>query len=70
MDKDKLQHLIFLRDAIGSPQGLMIMEEACRYMVEVGSRPNSNAEWIKGMAMLIDRLKSVESECRRINEER
>lgn len=70
MDKDKLQHLIFLRDAISSAQGLMIMEEACRYMVEVGSRQNSNAEWIKGMAMLIDRLKSVESECRRINEER
>lgn len=67
MDEAKKQkELVALRDSINSNDGKRILDECQRYMVETGSRQNSNAEWIKGMALLINRLKSIDDECQRL----
>jgi hypothetical protein len=40
-------------------------------MIETASKGNANAEWIKGMGMLINHLKEVDELCqRKFNNER
>lgn len=63
MDDNKL---ILLRDAIESESGKLILDECRRYMVEVASMTNSNAEWVKGMGLLINRLQSIDNECKKL----
>lgn len=63
---DKREQLIRLRDAVASPDGQAIVNECHRFMIEVASRSTSNAEWIKGMGLLINRLLSIDAECRQI----
>lgn len=65
----KLEDLIRLRDAVASPDGQKILGECRRFMVEVACRSNSNAEWIKGMGLLIGQLDTIEDRCRKLNEE-
>lgn len=63
---DKMEQLIRLRDAVASPDGQAIVNECHRFMIEVASRSNSNAEWIKGMALMINRLLSIDDECQKM----
>lgn len=65
-EEQRIEKLIALRDAIESTNGKLIIEECQRYMVEVASKPNSNAEWVKGIGLLLNQLKSIEEECRKL----
>ena len=60
--------LIELRDLMQSEKGKLLLEYLAGYMVEMSVKSNANAEWIKGMGMLINRLKEVDEICRQINE--
>ena len=64
MDRNKL---IRLREAISSEDGQLIINECHRYMVEISAMSNSDAEWIKGMGLLVNRLLSIDEECQRLN---
>lgn len=61
-------NLLAIRELMRSEKGEMLLRYLMDYMVEVASRGNSNAEWIKGMGMLISRLQKVDEECRQLNE--
>lgn len=63
---DKMEQLVRLRDAVASPDGQAIVKECYRFIVEVASKSNSNAEWVKGMGLLVNRLLSVDQECRQL----
>ena len=45
--------LIELREFLRSDKGRLLLCYLTDFMVEVSNRSNSNAEWIKGMGMLI-----------------
>ncbi len=60
--------LIELRDLMQSERGKLLLEYLSAYMVEMSVKSNANAEWIKGMGMLISHLKEVDEICRQINE--
>lgn len=63
---DKREQLIRLRDAVASPDGQAIVNECHRFMIEVASRSTSNAEWIKGMGLMVNRLLSIDDECQKM----
>ena len=63
MDRNKL---ILLREAISSESGQLIINECHRYMVEMSAKSNSEAEWIKGMGLLVNRLLSIDEECQKM----
>lgn len=65
-EEQRIEKLIALRDAIESTNGKLIIEECQRYMVEVASKPNSNAEWVKGIGLLLNQLKSIDGEYQRL----
>lgn len=60
-DKDRL---ILIRDTINSESGRQVLSYATEFMLDVASRPGSNAEWVKGMGMLISHLKEVDMACK------
>jgi hypothetical protein len=60
-----------LRDFLNSEGGRQVLSYATEYMIETASKGNANAEWIKGMGMLINHLKEVDELCqRKFNNER
>lgn len=60
--------LIELRELLKSKSGELFLSYAKDFMVEMSSKSNANAEWIKGMGMLINHFNGVEEECRKQNE--
>jgi hypothetical protein len=60
-----------LRDFLNSEGGRQVLSYATEYMIETSAKGNANAEWIKGMGMLINHLKEVDELCqRKFNNER
>ena len=60
--------LIELREYLRSAKGRLLLCYLTDFMVEVSNRSNSNAEWIKGMGMLINHLNEIDEKCRQLNE--
>lgn len=60
--------LIELREFLHSRTGQFLMDYLHGYMVETSVKNGANAEWIKGMGMMIDHLKKVDEKCREQNE--
>lgn len=60
--------LIVVRDLLQSEKGRELLDFMTGFMVEISVKNNSNAEWIKGMGMLIDHLKKIDDICREKNE--
>lgn len=59
--------LVELREFLHSDKGRLLLCYLTDFMVEVSTRSNGNAEWIKGMGMLINHLKEIDEQCRQIN---
>lgn len=59
MDRDNLARL---NEAVTSPQGQEIINYMCEYMIDMASKSGANAEWIKGMGMLIFHVKDIEQQ--------
>lgn len=60
-----MDKLILLREAINSEGGRQVLSYATEYMIETASKTNANAEWVKGMGMLINHLKEVDELCKK-----
>ncbi len=60
--------LIELREFLRSDKGRLLLCYLTDFMVETAAKANTNAEWVKGMGMLINHLNQVDSECRKLNE--
>ena len=60
--------LIELRESMQSEKGKLLLCYLTDYMVEMSVKANADAEWIKGMGMLINRLRQVDEACRQFNE--
>ncbi len=71
MNKRDINALIFIRDTIKSNGGRQVLSYAVDFMIENASRLGTNAEWVKGMGMLINHLEEVDEECQKLlNKER
>ena len=57
-DYNEIHHLqeLALKEALESKSGEIILQAAQNRMVELSAIMNANAEWVKGMGMLIDYL--------------
>lgn len=53
-----------------SEKGRLLLRYLTDFMVEFSTRGNANAEWIKGMGMLINHLKEIDEICQKLNEEK
>ncbi len=60
--------LIELRELLQSEKGKLLLCYLTDYMVEMSVKSNADAEWIKGMGMLINRLRQIDEVCRQFNE--
>lgn len=63
-----MMDLIELREFLNSDKGRLLLCYLTDFMIEIASKTNTNAEWIKGMGMLINHLKDVDEKCRKLNE--
>jgi hypothetical protein len=54
-----------LRDFLSSEGGRQVLSYATEYMIETASKTNANAEWVKGMGMLINHLQEVDEQCKK-----
>ncbi|MBR1649421.1 MAG: hypothetical protein IJ689_07500 [Alphaproteobacteria bacterium] len=59
----KQSQLLFLREALASREGEIILNECRRFMIELSARLNSDAQWVKGIGMLLKHLDNTEEEC-------
>lgn len=59
--------LIELREFLQTDKGRLLLCYLTDFMVETSVKGNANAEWIKGMGMLINHLKEVDEKCRQLN---
>lgn len=60
--------LVELREFLHSDKGRLLLGYLTDFMVEISIKGNTNAEWIKGMGMLINHLKEIDEQCRKLNE--
>lgn len=60
--------LIELREFLNGHTGQFLLSYLCDFMIETSVKSGANAEWIKGMGMMIDHLKKVDAKCREQNE--
>ena len=58
-----MDKLILLREFLDSDGGRLLLCYATEYMIETAAKPNANAEWVKGMGMLINHLNEVDKLC-------
>ena len=63
-----MTELIELREFLISDKGKLLLCYLTDFMVETSSKANANAEWIKGMGMLIKHLKEIDNTCQKLNE--
>ena len=61
---------ITVTELMRSEKGRLLLRYLTDFMVEVSTRGNANAEWIKGMGMLINHLKEIDEICQKLNEEK
>lgn len=61
--------LIELREFLRSDKGRLLLCYLTDFMVETSIKSGANAEWIKGMGMLINHLNTIDEKCRRDNEQ-
>ena len=61
--------LIELREFLKSGKGRLLLSYLTDFMVEMSVKGNVNAEWLRGMGMLIHHLEEVDEICRRQNEQ-
>lgn len=61
-------NLIELREFLKTDKGRLLLCYLTDFMIETASKSNINAEWVKGMGMLINHLKEVDEKCRKLNE--
>jgi len=59
---------VFLSQAIESADGKKILTECQDYMVSLSAKTNVNAEWIKGMGMLIAHIRDIPPQVRKEHE--
>ena len=59
------EDLIDLRNFLKSKGGELVLRYAADFMIESSSKSSANAEWIKGMGMLINHLKEVDELCQK-----
>ena len=62
-----MTELIELREFLLSDKGKLLLCYLTDFMIETASKSNTNAEWIKGMGMLIKHLNEIDEKCRKIN---
>lgn len=67
-DKGNLMDLIVLREFLHSQTGQMLLQYLSDFMIETSVKANADAQWLKGMGMMIDHLKKVDEICREKNE--
>ena len=60
--------LVELREFLHSDKGRLLLCYLTDFMIETASKTNTNAEWVKGMGMLINCLKEIDEKCRKLNE--
>ena len=60
--------LVELREFLSSDKGRLLLCYLTDFMIETSVKSNANAEWIKGMGMLINHLKEIDQKCRNLNE--
>ena len=60
--------LVELREFLSSDKGRLLLCYLTDFMIEISVKSNANAEWIKGMGMLINHLKEIDQKCRNLNE--
>ncbi len=60
--------LIELREFLHSAKGSFLLAYLTDFMVDTAVKANANAEWVKGMGMLINHLKEIDERCRKLNE--
>lgn len=60
-----MDSLIILREFLKSEGGRQVLSYATEFMIETASRANANAEWVKGMGMLINHLNGVNELCQK-----
>ena len=63
-----MTELIELREFLVSDKGKLLLCYLTEFMIETASKSNANAEWIKGMGMLIKHLYEIDEKCRKINQ--
>lgn len=63
-----MNDLIDLREFLRSEKGELLLGYLTDFMVETSVKTNANAEWVKGMGMLINHLKEIDGLCRQLNE--
>lgn len=56
---------VFLSQAIESTDGQKILTECQDFMVSMSAKVNVNAEWLKGMGMLIAHIRDIPAEVRK-----
>ena len=60
--------LVELREFLSSDKGRLLLCYLTDFMIETSIKANADAEWIKGMGMLINHLKEIDKKCRNLNE--
>lgn len=60
--------ILLLREFLHSDKGQWLLSYLTDFMVECSLKTNMNAEWIRGMGMMIHHLKQIDEQCRRENE--
>ena len=63
-----MQELVELREFLSSDKGRLLLCYLTDFMIETSAKCNVNAEWIKGMGMMINHLKEIDQQCRNLNE--
>lgn len=64
-----MNELIELRDFLHSDRGRLLLRYLTDFMVELSIKSTTNAEWIKGMGMLINHLNGIDEKCRKLNDQ-
>lgn len=59
---------IKIREFLKTEKGQLLLGYLSDFMVEMSVKANVNAEWIRGMGMLINHLKEIDEICQRHNE--
>ena len=57
-----MDKLALLNEAVQSDAGKRLLVYMHDVMVETAAMANSNADWVKGMGMLISRIKMIEQD--------
>lgn len=61
-----MMEMFELREFLQSETGKLLLRYLTDFMIETSAKANTNAEWIKGMGMIINHLTEIDEKCRNL----